>query len=70
MCIMCAVGDAILEQRYYRQDAYWNVFADRGDDNPNINGLKSFANAMITFQNMLGTFEASESFTPLTTASF
>jgi phospholipid-translocating ATPase len=53
MCIMCAVGDAILEHRYYRQDAYWGVFATLNDDNPRINGVIAFANAMITFQNIV-----------------
>lgn len=52
MCIMCAIGDAILGRRYYNENAYWAVFADRSGDNPNINPLVSFANAMITFQNM------------------
>ncbi len=29
MCVMCAVGDHILEVRYYRENAYWEAFADR-----------------------------------------
>lgn len=52
MCIMCAIGDAILERRFYDNNAYWLVFADRSGDNPTINPLITFANAMITFQNM------------------
>jgi len=50
---MCAVGDHILEVRYYRENAPWNAYATLSDDNPNINGLIAFANAMITFQNIV-----------------
>ena len=53
MCIMCAVGDHILESRYYRENAYWMFGANRPGDNPRINGLIAFANAMITFQNIV-----------------
>lgn len=53
MCIMCAIGDYILEARYYREGAYWMVGANRSGDNPSINGLVAFANAMITFQNIV-----------------
>ena len=53
MCIMCAIGDHILEKRYYPQNAYWLYGANTKGDNPNINGLISFANAMITFQNIV-----------------
>lgn len=53
MCIMCAVGDYILEARYYRENAPWEAYADLRDDSPHINGLISFANAMITFQNIV-----------------
>lgn len=53
MCIMCAIGDSILEMRYYDDNAPWMAFADQSDDNPRINGLVSFANAMITFQNIV-----------------
>ena len=53
MCIMCAVGDAVLEQRYYPEGAYWMDFAQYSNDNPRINGLVAFANAMIAFQNIV-----------------
>ena len=53
MCIMCAVGDAVLEQRYYPEGAYWMAFAQYSSDNPRINGLVAFANAMIAFQNIV-----------------
>lgn len=50
---MCAIGDHFMEVYYYCHNAYWNVFADRSDDNPRINGLVAFANAMICFQNIV-----------------
>jgi phospholipid-translocating ATPase len=50
---MCAVGDHILQKRYYPENAYWLYGANTRGDNPNINGLISFANAMITFQNIV-----------------
>lgn len=50
---MCAVGDSILEQRYYDDNAPWMAFATLSDDNPQINGVITFANAMITFQNIV-----------------
>lgn len=56
---MCAIGDAILEHRYYPKNAYWLAFADRSGDNPRINPLITFANAMITFQNMFVLFHRS-----------
>lgn len=53
MCVMCAVGDHILQRYYYPRNAYWLWGANTRGDNPNINGLISFANAMITFQNIV-----------------
>ena len=50
---MCGVGDAILEHRYYDENAPWEAFANLSSDNPRINGAVSFANAMITFQNIV-----------------
>lgn len=53
MCIMCAIGDHFMEVYYYDRNAYWEYGANRSDDNPQINGLVAFANAMITFQNIV-----------------
>ncbi|SCZ97715.1 BZ3500_MvSof-1268-A1-R1_Chr4-3g07400 [Microbotryum saponariae] len=53
MCIMCAIVDHFLEKAQYPEGAYWLYGADRGDDNPNINALITFANAMIAFQNIV-----------------
>lgn len=53
IAIVCAIADAQLEKRYFDQRAYWEFGAVNGDDNPNINGLVSFANSLITFQNFV-----------------
>ena len=50
MAITCAVVDAILEIRGINQSKYWLFSDDHKDDNPHINGLITFANALITFQ--------------------
>lgn len=41
MC--CAIVDHYNEVRWYAQDAYWIAYANTPGDNPNINGLVTFA---------------------------
>lgn len=53
IAVVCALVDHFNEVRWYRQQAYWELYADRPGDNPNINGLVTFANAFITFQNIV-----------------
>lgn len=53
MCTMCAIVDHFLERRYFRENAYWMVGADRSGDNPSVNGIITFANAAIAFQNIV-----------------
>lgn len=53
IAMVCAIVDHFNEVRWYNQDAYWMLFADTSGDNPNINGLVTFANAFITFQNIV-----------------
>ncbi|CAE6457915.1 unnamed protein product, partial [Rhizoctonia solani] len=53
MAVVCAIVDSTLEKRAFKQGAYWMAFATQKDDNPNINGLVTFANALITFQNVI-----------------
>ncbi|BGP06096.1 hypothetical protein JCM10049v2_001915 [Rhodotorula toruloides] len=53
MTVMCALADHYLQVQKYPQGAYW-LFADnRSDDNPNINGIITWANALIAFQNIV-----------------
>jgi hypothetical protein len=51
--VVCAIVDHFNEVTWYRQGAYWLLYADKSDDNPNINGLFTFFNSLITFQNIV-----------------
>ncbi|GAA5950524.1 hypothetical protein JCM21900_001216 [Sporobolomyces salmonicolor] len=53
MTIMCAIVDHYLEVHYYPRQAYWLYDDNRSDDNPNINGIITWANALIAFQNIV-----------------
>lgn len=53
IAVVCAIVDHVNEVKWDRQQAYWMLFADTSGDNPNINGLVTFANAFITFQNIV-----------------
>ena len=49
MAIACGVVDSVLEHRYYPEAAPWLYGADTSGDNPSINGLVTFAFALITY---------------------
>lgn len=51
--MVCAIVDHILEKRWVKKGTYWTLYDDRPGDNPNINGLITFLNALITFQNII-----------------
>jgi len=53
MAVGCAIADSRIEHYFFDRQAYWEIGADQSDDNPNINGLVSFGNALITFQNIV-----------------
>ncbi|KZP18285.1 phospholipid-translocating ATPase [Athelia psychrophila] len=53
MAVVCAIADSILEKREYIMDAPWLYLDDRSNDNPKINGLITWAFALITFQNIV-----------------
>ncbi|KAK0556677.1 hypothetical protein OC846_000996 [Tilletia horrida] len=53
MSSVCAIVDSRLEHWYFDRDAYWEFSANRSDDNPDINGLATFGNGLITFQNVV-----------------
>lgn len=53
MAVGCAIADSRIEHYFFDRDAYWEYDAVHSDDNPNINGLVSFGNALITFQNIV-----------------
>ena len=48
MAVVCAIIDAVLEQRDYVEGAPWLFDDDQSDDNPHINGLVTWAFALIT----------------------
>jgi len=50
MTIMCALADHYIQVDKTPEGAYWLYGNDRGDDNPNINGVITWANALIAFQ--------------------
>ena len=49
MATVCGIVDAVLEQRNYPRGAPWLFGDDQGNDNPHINGLITFAFALITY---------------------
>ena len=49
MSVVCGVVDSILEQRLYPTGAPWLFGDTQKDDNPKINGLVTWAFALITW---------------------
>jgi hypothetical protein len=49
MAVVCAIADALIEQKKYPENAYWLFDDNRSSDNPHINGIVTFANALITY---------------------
>jgi phospholipid-translocating ATPase len=48
LAVVCAVVDSILEQRFLPQGAPWLFDDNRSGDNPQINGLITWAFALLT----------------------
>ncbi|POW11846.1 hypothetical protein PSTT_04947 [Puccinia striiformis] len=53
MCIFNAIGTSFSDKYYRDRGSYWTVEEDSSGDNPTVNGLIGFANAMITYQNIV-----------------
>lgn len=53
MAVACGIADSLLEVYYYPLDAPWLYGDNQTDNNPQINGLITFAFALITFQNIV-----------------
>lgn len=51
--MVCGIVDHFNEVVWYRQNAYWTLYDDASDDNPSFNGLVTFFNSLITFQNIV-----------------
>ena len=48
MATVCAIADSILEQRFFPLGAPWLFLDDESGDNPRINGLVTWAFALLT----------------------
>ncbi|GAA6027010.1 hypothetical protein JCM8097_006037 [Rhodosporidiobolus ruineniae] len=53
MTVMCALADHYIQVDKYPKGAPWLFNDNRSDDNPNINGIITWANALIAFQNIV-----------------
>ncbi|KZT02376.1 phospholipid-translocating P-type ATPase [Laetiporus sulphureus 93-53] len=53
MAVVCGIVDAVLEQRYYPRLAPWLYDDNQSDNNTHVNGVVTFAFALITFQNII-----------------
>jgi hypothetical protein len=49
MAVACAISDSTLEKQYYPLGALWLYGDDTKNDNPQINGLITWAFALITY---------------------
>ncbi|KAK0474295.1 phospholipid-translocating ATPase [Armillaria luteobubalina] len=52
MAIACAIADSLLESKQYSRGALWLYGDNQSNDDPSINGLVTWAQALITFQNI------------------
>jgi phospholipid-translocating ATPase len=50
---VCAIVDSTLEKKYYPRNAPWLFADDQKDNNPRVNGLITWAFALIVFQNIV-----------------
>ncbi|KAG2742365.1 phospholipid-translocating P-type ATPase [Suillus brevipes Sb2] len=53
MAVVCGIADSKIEGTQYREGAPWLYGDDESSDNPRINGLITWAFALITFQNIV-----------------
>ncbi|KAH8827405.1 phospholipid-translocating P-type ATPase [Flagelloscypha sp. PMI_526] len=53
MCTACAIGDSSMQKVQYPQGAPWLWGDNTKGDNPSINGLITWAFALLTFQNIV-----------------
>ena|ERR1700761_2391307 len=53
MAVACAIVESILDGEFYRDGAVWTYGENTSSDNPKIDGLVTWANALITFQNVV-----------------
>ncbi|KZP01087.1 phospholipid-translocating P-type ATPase [Calocera viscosa TUFC12733] len=51
--VVCAIADSQIEKRQQPEGAYWLYDDNQPGDNPSINGVITFLQALITFQNVI-----------------
>lgn len=56
MATVCAIADSVLEHRYFPDGAPWLYGDTQSDDNPSINGLITWAFALLTSVFQFSTF--------------
>jgi hypothetical protein len=56
MAVVCGIADSKIEGTQYREGAPWLYGDDESSDNPRINGLITWAFALITFVFMILSF--------------
>ncbi|KAG2019667.1 phospholipid-translocating ATPase [Coprinopsis cinerea AmutBmut pab1-1] len=53
LAVVCGIADSLLQQHYYPLGAPWLFGASLPDNNPKINGLITWAFALLTFQDIV-----------------
>ncbi|KAF6763652.1 phospholipid-translocating ATPase [Ephemerocybe angulata] len=53
VAVICAIADSMLQVKYYELAAPWLYGDNLSDDNPRINGLITWAYALLTFQDIV-----------------
>ncbi|KAG5337166.1 hypothetical protein C0989_010433 [Termitomyces sp. Mn162] len=59
MAVVCAIVDSVLEHHYFPRNAPWLFLDNQSDDNPSINGLVTWAFALITYVELISWWDNS-----------
>lgn len=53
MAVACAIAEAVIDKNFFKEGAPWTYNENTPSQTPSINGLATWANALITFQNVV-----------------
>jgi phospholipid-translocating ATPase len=53
MAVACAIAESIIDNQFFKRGAPWTLDENIPSQSPSINGLSTWANALITFQNVV-----------------
>ncbi|GJJ13717.1 hypothetical protein Clacol_007973 [Clathrus columnatus] len=53
LVVICGIVDSVIEQKRFPEGAPWLFDDDQSGDNPRINGLITWANGFVTFQDII-----------------